>query len=319
MVGDNSDLSFYAHKALAAIAVADSDIASIIDVDGITSMFQQALRGNGELRTATMQTLVRLSKQGDFKIKLVQANGIPWITNLLQCGNLEQKIMVAQMVCEFAQSEDSKDLVPPADALPPLIELVHDGDTKGKALGFKALLALASVPANAKFLIDRDALPTIITEVNLGNNEQKMATADALWHFTSTNEGRREITWAGALFLLIALVRDGDDQQSHCALKMLRELCDYPGTVIAIHAAGGLTPLKYLADNKQTTPEGLIAVDLISILASNPVDLAGFARTSIDMIASGTSITQVDGLEAIGFISSNANLMESVVLLGVLN
>ena len=192
---------------------------------------------------------------------------IPPLVALVRDGTDDQKVSAASALRYLAWRPDNSEAIRRAGGIPPLVALVRDGNDDQKVSAADALRILARGSDNYVVLAIAKAggIPPLVALLRDGNDAQKATAARALGNleYKYCDSGdldydtchmdydddeeyfdhRIAIAKAGGVPPLVALVRDGNDEQKESAAGALRNLAWRPDNSEAIRRAGGIPPL----------------------------------------------------------------------------
>jgi hypothetical protein len=249
--------------ALSQLAT-DPELLPQIVTAGAVPLWVQMLSQPSNSRLLATTALSEIARDEGAREAILQAGAIPLLVQILREGSVDSKCSAADVLCELATYADQREPIASAGVIPLLVQLLKDGNEVAqetaitgltrlskdgevnrvvaveavsalvKAVGSTspqvkkaALVALSWmcwVRFNHEILLWAGAVPLFIEVLTVGTDVDKVAVCRNLRGMSRTRMGRTATVEAGAVRLLVQLLKDDSREVRDAAKRVIADL-----------------------------------------------------------------------------------------------
>lgn len=270
-----------AEKLRSLAASSEAAQCEIIAEGAARPLVSLLIDGIPQGRAVAARVLMDLSSAGPRREVIFAAGAVPPLVDLLASGALGIEDAVGALA-SLAASDGIRAAIVRAGAVPHLVALLSSGQARGQARAGTAVAALAAKEECREAMLKAGVLVPLLVllELDTGDEMSRTAAARAVGSLAGSNAGRKAVSVAGGIPLLVGLLRCGDDEKA-AAASAIAALAEQDDDEVAMSAAHPVPPLPW-----EVFSEALVLGPLVSLLAKGSIEgkaQASFALFTIAM------------------------------------
>jgi len=237
---------------LADLARSSESKEEIVESEGITPLVRMLSSPSQKAQNAAAAAIHLLSSNGDNKISIAQAGGIPRLVALIAAKeNPDGQAYAAAALRLLSTSPENKVEIISNGGIPYLVQMMISDMTSAEAMESAAgvLSEIARMPHPSKLaIVNAGGIAPLVRACKEGSSGAKKGSAAALWGLSQSAEFKDAIIAAGAVPPLVALLMQSGEAQSFsvAALNMLAEKSEAKKSIFL---SCGVEPLMEIAKN----------------------------------------------------------------------
>jgi vacuolar protein 8 len=237
---------------LADLARSSESKEEIVEFEGITPLVRMLSSPSQKAQNAAAAAINLLSSNGDNKISIAQAGGIPRLAALIAATeNADGQAYAAAALRLLSTSPENKVEIISNGGIPYLVQMMISEKTSAEAVESAAgvLSEIARMPHPSKLaIVNAGGIAPLVRACKEGSSGTKKGSAAALWGLSQSAEFKDAIIAAGAVPPLVALLMQSGEAQSFsvAALNMLAEKSEAKKSIFL---SCGVEPLMEIAKN----------------------------------------------------------------------
>jgi vacuolar protein 8 len=237
---------------LADLARSSESKEEIVESEGITPLVRMLSSPSQKAQNAAAAAIHLLSSNGDNKISIAQAGGIPRLVALIAAKeNADGQAYAAAALRLLSTSPENKVEIISNGGIPYLVQMMISDMTSAEAMESAAgvLSEIARMPHPSKLaIVNAGGIAPLVRACKEGSSGAKKGSAAALWGLSQSAEFKDAIIAAGAVPPLVALLMQSGEAQSFsvAALNMLAEKSEAKKSIFL---SCGVEPLMEIAKN----------------------------------------------------------------------
>ena len=237
---------------LADLARSSESKEEIVESEGITPLVRMLSSPSQKAQNAAAAAIHLLSSNGDNKISIAQAGGIPRLVALLAATeNADGQAYAAAALRLLSTSPENKVEIISNGGIPYLVQMMISEMMSAEAVESAAavLSEIARMPHPSKLaIVNAGGIAPLVRACKEGSSGAKKGSAAALWGLSQSAEFKDAIIAAGAVPPLVALLMQSGEAQSF-SVAALNMLAEKPEAKKSIFLSCGVEPLMEIAKN----------------------------------------------------------------------
>ncbi|XP_057974348.1 vacuolar protein 8 [Malania oleifera] len=197
----------YLLEILSAMALSKEARRVIFSSGGLSVLVESASHGSMISRERAAQAIGLLGITRRVKRMLVDVGAVPVLVELLRVGDIPTKLVAGNALGVISAHVDHIRLVAQAGAIPLYAELLRGPDPIGREIAEDVFSILAIAEGNAVAIVEH-----LVTILQGDGDEAKAAAADVLWGLSGYKHSVSVVQNAGAILILIELLRNGNNE-----------------------------------------------------------------------------------------------------------
>eukprot|EP00940_MAST-03C_sp_MAST-3C-sp2_P002171 g2171.t1 len=244
---DDDEVGLGMGIALGNLAVAHANHVRIAEcgcLDPLVRLLSSASRD--DCRFFAARAIFRLAACSENQIKLLDANALPPIIELLEKGREDGRLAACMAICNLATCEKARMAIAEANAIPHLVAMLDENvSTEGQRCGAMALCNLAADYVNQQRIVDAGGLEPLIRLVYSKSLDCKRYAGMTLCNLSTFKGNRPAMIAKNVLASLAHLTRCESVEVQRCAsLELYNFSCELSSLMLIMESGAPETLIK---------------------------------------------------------------------------